>query len=147
MLQKYRALSDDRKILDSVDELGDEIANVSQDYQELKDKITKYERYRSLIGQTRENLKELSELSGTLDLVQDTMEINHEIVDYLNILEEAIIPDAIDELNEITKLVQVRFNYYYKLSKAIQDRIQINYSPTTTPTISFSDLTSNKYSF
>ncbi len=120
MILKYRSLADDRKIMEQMDDLGDDMSQVIEDYQEVRKKVTQYEKYQELMRNVRRDVMQLELLSLDLDLVKKTSEISDEVIGFMTELEQSVVPERVEELNMRTQKVQARFNYYYKMSKRIK---------------------------
>jgi hypothetical protein len=137
MITKYINLADDRKIIDQVQDLSTEIQSVVTDYTTLSNKISKLERYKTLITNIDNNLQELHRLDTDLDLADETSHLDSLLQSHLHQLQNITLPNEINDLTLISKQVQARFNYYYKLSTTISQLTSlqnpINHISNTNP--------------
>lgn len=128
LLNKYRCLADDRKILDQVDEVGDEMAETIKEYSGLRQKIDTYSKFTEKVQQIRVNLADLTMLSRSMKdekLVKSAMEIDYDVIDKLEELEKSINREEIAKLEEEAKKCQAKFNYYQKMANEIINRVEV----------------------
>jgi hypothetical protein len=126
MITKYRSLMDDRKILDSVVDLGEEIGDVIEDYSNMEKKVKQYEKFRDILKNMDTEMNTLANLSKELDLVEDYDEIKPEVTRYMKEVSESIIPERLEEMMMSLKCVQARFNYYYRMSTGIRRMLNLS---------------------
>jgi len=126
LINKYRCLDDDRKILDQADELGDEIADTVEEYQRLMKQINQYETYKSKLNALFVGLNELDTMSKDLNLVDFGSNIIHSnFKTSIGQFQNNINQERLEHLIQESKNCQAKFNYYKKMTNEILKRINV----------------------
>lgn len=126
LLNKYRCLVDDRKVLDQVDELSDEISDTVAEYQEIMKQMNKYKHFHNQVNQLTTYLDQLSNSAKELDdLFEGTTEIQQSIKQQIEKFQEQINLTKVEQLHHEAQQCQAKFNYYQKMANEITNKIKI----------------------
>lgn len=125
MINKYRCLSDDRKILDQTADIGEEIADTVKEYTEIKKKMAKLDDFNKKLDSVRQNLVELSQMSCDLDLFDGFESIDNQVLNDISRFQEGIQKNQVDKLVAKGEQIQAKFNYYQKMAHELINRVQI----------------------
>jgi len=125
MINKYRCLSDDRKILDQTADLGEEIADVVEEYADIQNKLSKLSKFNEKLDSLRQNLMDLSQMSHELDFYDGFESIDNQVLNDLRTFQEGIQEDKVNQLILKGEQVQAKFNYYQKMANELISRVQV----------------------
>jgi hypothetical protein len=127
LINKYRCLADDRKILDISDDIGEEISDVVEEYTDIKRKMENLHAFNSKINEARSLVKELDQMSKQLKKDQlceyeDTRGLMDSQIDKF---QESLKTKEIEVLEKEAEQTQAKFNYYQKMANEITGRLQV----------------------
>jgi hypothetical protein len=133
LVNKYRNLGDDRKILDLSDDIGYEIKDVVDEYMVVKEKLERLDKFNKKLNAGRELLKELDQMTndfGTDSLLSKVhldmyLTMKNTMSAQIDTLEKSLVDTEINALKKEAEEVQAKFNYYQKMANEVTSRLQI----------------------
>jgi predicted hydrocarbon binding protein len=121
LIQKYQSLSNDRKMLDFGETIGQELADTIEDYSNVRSKMEKVWCYVKSIRETKNLMEKM--LKSTVDF-REELDNESEIYDMIEILDDMVMSliecQLMPKLKKEKVKLQSKFDYYNKLSEELR---------------------------
>jgi len=121
LVHKYQSLSDDRKLLDFGETIGQELAETIEDYSKIRKKMESVWDYVRLIRETKNSIEKILKITEELN---EELNNDESVKDMIDILDEMVMnlieKQVMNKLKKKKISLQSKFDYYQKLSEELR---------------------------